>query len=86
MNNLKTNSILDDNYSEYFGFTEEEVKEILRYYGKEDRFQEICDWYDGYRLGDTEIFNPWSVINYIRQNQTVTSISRCPMLSNAPVS
>ena len=65
MNNLKTNSILDDNYSEYFGFTAEEVKEILRYYGREDRFQEICDWYDGYRFGDTEIFNPWSVINYV---------------------
>lgn len=65
MNNLKTNSILDDNYSEYFGFTAEEVKEILRYYGKEDKFQEICDWYDGYRFGDTEIFNPWSVINCV---------------------
>ena len=65
MNNLKTNSILDDNYSEYFGFTAEEVKEILRYYGREDKFQEICDWYDGYRFGDTEIFNPWSVINYV---------------------
>ena len=65
MNNLKTNSILDDNYSEYFGFTAEEVKGILRYYGREDKFQEICDWYDGYRFGNTEIFNPWSVINYI---------------------
>lgn len=65
MNNLKTNSILDDNYSEYFGFTAEEVRKILRYYGREDKFQEICDWYDGYRFGDTEIFNPWSVINYV---------------------
>ena len=65
MNNLKTNSILDDSYSEYFGFTTEEVKEILHYYGKEDKYQEICSWYDGYRFGNTEIFNPWSVINYI---------------------
>ena len=65
MNNLKTNSILDDSYSEYFGFTTEEVKEILHYYGKEDKYQEICSWYDGYRFGHTEIFNPWSVINYI---------------------
>lgn len=65
MNNLKTDSILDDNYSEYFGFTAEEVRKILRYYGREDKFQEICDWYDGYRFGDTEIFNPWSVINYV---------------------
>ena len=65
MNNLKTNSILDDSYSEYFGFTTEEVKDILHYYGREDKYQEICSWYDGYRFGNTEIFNPWSVINYI---------------------
>lgn len=68
MNNLKTNSILDKSYSEYFGFTKEEVKEMLRYYGKEEKYQEICDWYDGYRFGDAEIFNPWSVINYIADN------------------
>ena len=68
MNNLKINSILDKSYSEYFGFTKEEVKEILRYYGKEEKYQEICDWYDGYRFGDAEIFNPWSVINYIADN------------------
>lgn len=65
MNNLKTNSILDESYSEYFGFTAQEVKDMLHYYGKEDKFQEICNWYDGYRFGNTEIFNPWSVINYI---------------------
>ena len=68
MNNLKTNSILDNGYSEYFGFTTEEVKEILRYYKKEEKFQEICEWYDGYRFGNAEIFNPWSVINYISDN------------------
>ena len=65
MNNLKTYSILDDGYSEYFGFTTEEVKQLLRYYGEESKFQEICDWYDGYLFGNTEIFNPWSVINYV---------------------
>ena len=65
MNNLKTNSILDESYSEYFGFTAQEVKDMLHYYGKEKKFQEICNWYDGYRFGNTEIFNPWSVINYI---------------------
>ena len=65
MNNLKTNSILDDSYSEFFGFTIEEVKDMLRYYKKEEKFSEICEWYDGYRFGDTEIFNPWSVINYL---------------------
>lgn len=65
MNNLKTNSILDNSYSSYFGFTNEEVKEMLAYYEYEDKYQEILEWYDGYRFGNTEIFNPWSVINYI---------------------
>ena len=68
MNNLKTNSILDNSYSEYFGFTTEEVRGILRYYKKEEKFQDICEWYDGYRFGNVEIFNPWSVINYISDN------------------
>lgn len=65
MNNLKTNSILDNNYSSYFGFTNEEVRDMLAYYDYEDKYQEICEWYDGYRFGNSEIFNPWSVINYI---------------------
>lgn len=65
MNNLKTNSILDNSYSSYFGFTNEEVKDMLVYYEYEDKYQEILEWYDGYRFGNTEIFNPWSVINYI---------------------
>ncbi len=66
LNNLAVNSILDNRYSEYFGFTPEEVKEIARYYQAEERYGEICTWYDGYRFGDSEIFNPWSVINYFR--------------------
>ena len=67
MNNLKTNSILDNNYSSYFGFTNEEVRDMLAYYDYdyEDKYQEICEWYDGYRFGNSEMFNPWSVINYI---------------------
>lgn len=65
MNNLKTNSILDNSYSSYFGFTNEEIKEMLAYYEYEDKYQEILEWYDGYRFGSLEIFNPWSVINYI---------------------
>lgn len=65
MNNLKTNSILDNNYSSYFGFTNDEIKDMLVYYEYEDKYQEILEWYDGYRFGNTEIFNPWSVINYI---------------------
>ena len=65
LNNLKINSILDEAYSQYFGFTKEEVKKLLEYYGASDKYQEVCDWYDGYLFGNTEIFNPWSVINYI---------------------
>lgn len=65
MNNLKTNSILDNNYSSYFGFTNEEVRDMLAYYDYEDKYQEICEWYDGYRFGNSELFNPCSVINYI---------------------
>lgn len=68
MNNLKTYSILDDGYSSYFGFTEKEVKDMLRYYGKDDKYNELSEWYDGYRFGNTEIFNPWSIINYISDN------------------
>lgn len=68
MNNLKTYSILDDGYSSYFGFTEKEVKDMLLYYGKDDKYNELSEWYDGYRFGNTEIFNPWSVINYISDN------------------
>lgn len=68
MNNLKTYSTLDDGYSSYFGFTEKEVKDMLRYYGKDDKYNELSEWYDGYRFGNTEIFNPWSVINYISDN------------------
>lgn len=64
LNNLKINSILDNRYSEYFGFTSEEVRRMAEYYGVPEKYDEICQWYDGYRFGKTEIFNPWSVINY----------------------
>lgn len=64
MNNLSINSVLDNKYSAYFGFTADEVKEMSEYYGAADKYEEICEWYDGYRFGKTEIFNPWSVVNY----------------------
>ena len=65
LNNIKICSILDKDYSEYFGFTQNEVKELLSYYHADDKYDEVCEWYDGYLFGNTEIFNPWSVINYI---------------------
>ena len=64
LNNLKINSILDRRYSEYFGFTPEEVQQMAEYYGVPEKYEELCTWYDGYRFGDTDIFNPWSVIGY----------------------
>ena len=68
LNNLKVNSILEDRYSEYFGFTKDEIRGITEYYGRTDKYEEICEWYDGYRFGDTDIFNPWSVLNYMDEN------------------
>ena len=64
LNNLTINSVLDNKYSSYFGFTSDEIKQMAAYYGVKDKFDELCEWYDGYRFGKTEIFNPWSVINY----------------------
>ncbi len=64
LNNLTINSVLDNKYSEYFGFTAAEVREMASYYGAPEKFDEVCEWYDSYRFGKTDIFNPWSVINY----------------------
>ena len=64
MNNLSINSVLDNKYSAYFGFTTDDVMEMAKYYNAVDKYDEICQWYDGYRFGKTEIFNPWSVVNY----------------------
>lgn len=64
LNNLKINSIMDNKYSEYFGFTQDEVKKMATYYKAAGKYNEICEWYDGYRFGNTDIFNPWSVSYY----------------------
>lgn len=64
LNNVTINSVLDSKYSSYFGLTPDEVREMAEYYGVAEKYDEICDWYDGYRFGSAEIFNPWSVINY----------------------
>ncbi|MGN0907376.1 MAG: AAA family ATPase, partial [Bullifex sp.] len=68
LNNLVTNSVMDSQYAEYFGFTSSEISTMLRYYGVLDREAELKEWYDGYLFGNREIFNPWSVINYISDN------------------
>ena len=64
LNNLTIYSVLDHKYSSYFGFTSDEIKEMAEYYGVPEKYDEICEWYNGYRFGGTDIFNPWSVINY----------------------
>ena len=64
MNNLKVNTIMDDRFSAYFGFTENEVEEMLAYYGCPEKIPEAKSWYDGYRFGNSDVFNPWSIINY----------------------
>lgn len=68
LNNITIYSILDRKYSQYFGFTKDEVREMLEYYHAGDKYDEVCEWYDGYLFGNTEIFNPWSVINYIENS------------------
>ena len=65
LNNLSVNSVMDDDYEQYFGFTSEEVHSMMKYYGFTRKENELKEWYDGYRFGNTEIYNPWSVINYI---------------------
>ena len=65
MNNLKVYSILDERFDSYFGFTRDEIREMMQYYNREDKYDEVCSWYDGYRFGNTDIFNPWSVLNYL---------------------
>lgn len=65
LNHLKIISVLDRQYSEHFGFTEKEVKEMTEYYGHAGRYDDLKQWYDGYVFGNTCIYNPWSVINFM---------------------
>lgn len=65
LNNVKAYTVLDGKFSEDFGFTRDEIRELLAYYGAENRYEELCKWYEGYRFGDSVIFNPWSVMNYV---------------------
>lgn len=64
LNNLKVLSITDERFDEYFGFTNEDVKEMLRYYDREDHYEEMRNWYDGYRFGSTDVYCPWDVLNH----------------------
>lgn len=66
LNNLDINSILAVSYGEYFGFTQEEVDRMLQYYGLEEKKDIMRHWYDGYRFGDEEVYNPWSVVKFTK--------------------
>lgn len=66
LNNLEMISILSHSYDEYFGFTQAEVDQMLEYYGLSKYREQIKEWYDGYLFGNTEVYNPWSVANYVK--------------------
>ena len=66
LNNLEVISVLNNEYSEYFGFTQTEVEDMLKYYSLEHRLEEAKEWYNGYIFGETQVYNPWSMINYVK--------------------
>ena len=66
LNNLSTYTILSNDYTDSYGLTEEEVEKSLKYYGIEAEISKVKDWYDGYRFGTSEVYNPWSILNFLR--------------------
>lgn len=83
MNNLVVYSVVDKPYSQYYGFTEQEIKQMLKYYNLQDKFETVKLWYDGYLYGNQEIYNPWSVINYVKNLINDTSIQPSAYWSNS---
>ena len=69
LNNLKVNNIFSEKYSEYYGLTENEVIQAVKYYGLEYEMEDVREWYDGYQFGETEIYNPWSIINFLDEKK-----------------
>ena len=69
LNNLKVNNIFSEKYSEYYGLTENEVIQAVKYYGLEYEMEDVREWYDGYQFGKTEIYNPWSIINFLDEKK-----------------
>lgn len=70
LNNLAVDTMLSTRYAQYFGFTRDEVRAMCEEYEVPDKYDELRDWYDGYHFGDQEMYNPWSVANYFREDQT----------------
>ena len=69
LNNLQVYNIFEKNFSEYYGLTEEEVLEGLKYYNLEYEINDVKDWYDGYQFGNSEVYNPWSIINFLKNGK-----------------
>ena len=69
LNNLRVNNIFSERYSEYYGLTENEIVEAVKYYGLEYEIDDVRDWYDGYQFGNSEIYNPWSIINFLDEKK-----------------
>ena len=69
LNNLSTYTILSDMYTDSYGLTEEEVETSLKYYGIEQEISNVKDWYDGYKFGDSEVYNPWSILNFLQYKE-----------------
>ncbi len=69
LNNLRTYTILSDVYTDSYGLTEEEVEKSLKDYGIEAEISKVKDWYDGYKFGDSEVYNPWSILNFLQDKE-----------------
>ena len=69
LNNLSEHSILNKEYDEYFGFLEEEVKKALKYYEIDSKLDEVHSWYNGYKFGDTKVYNPWSILKFLSEKE-----------------
>lgn len=82
LNNFTTYSVLDNISNEYFGFTEKEVKELLISYKLQNSFSEVKEWYDGYQFGNSEIYNPWSTLNFVKNKLADPSFEPVPFWAN----
>lgn len=82
LNNFTTYSLLDNISNEYFGFTENEVKELLGSYNLQNSFTEVKEWYDGYQFGNSEIYNPWSTLNYVKNKMADSAFKPVPFWAN----
>ena len=69
LNNLYVNTILSKDYSEYFGLLESEVIEMLEYFDMKYKIEEVREWYNGYIFGESKVYNPWSIVNYVREKE-----------------